>query len=132
MCGPSDIVAGRMRYQRFHPAQFLSKCAHCLSLIVGGLSDTPLCVSACNAVHVCVRTYVRATRYRAWLHAWHMHACVCAFNYVMITCANQIHDVLVYDTLPVGILVTEHFENLENVQYMSLFRWFALSASVIH
>ena len=35
--GPNDIVAGRA--QLFQPAQFLSKCAHCLCLLVGGLPD---------------------------------------------------------------------------------------------
>ena len=33
---------------------------------------------------------------------------VCVF---MIACASQIHDVLVNDMVPVGILVTEHFDN---------------------
>ena len=40
----NDIVAGRVRAQLFQPAQFLSKCAHCLCLLVGGLPDSSLCV----------------------------------------------------------------------------------------
>ena len=57
-------------------------------------------------------------------------ACVCAFNYVMITCAN--HAVLVNNTLPVSILVTEQFDNTaENIHNMSLFCCFALPALVI-
>ena len=60
------------------------------------------------------------------------HACVCAFNYVMITYDSQIHDVLVNDMMSVGILLTEHFNNFENIQNMSLFRYFALPASGIH
>ena len=89
-CGPNDIVVGRMRAQLFQPAQFLSKFAHCLCMLVGGLSDSPLCLcmSCCACMRVCVHTFMR----------------MCAFNYVMITCASQIHDVLVNDTLPVCIL----------------------------
>ena len=40
----NDIVAGRVRAQLFQPAQFLSKFAHCLCLLVGGLHDHSLCV----------------------------------------------------------------------------------------
>ena len=43
--GPNDIVAGRVRVQLFQPAQFLSKCAHCLCLLVGGLPDSSVCVT---------------------------------------------------------------------------------------
>ena len=40
--GPNYIVAGRMRTQLFEPAQFLSKCAHCLCVLV--VPDSPLCL----------------------------------------------------------------------------------------
>ena len=42
--GPNDIVAGRVRAQLFQPTQFVSKCAHRLCLLVGGLPDSSLCV----------------------------------------------------------------------------------------
>ena len=42
--GPNDIVAGRVRAQLFQPVQFLSKFAHCLFLLVGGLPDSSLYV----------------------------------------------------------------------------------------
>ena len=42
--GPNDIVAGRVWAQFFQPAQFLSKFAHCLCLLIGGLPDNSLCV----------------------------------------------------------------------------------------
>ena len=42
--GPIDIVAGRVRAQLFQPAQFLSKFAYCLCLLVVGLPDSSLCV----------------------------------------------------------------------------------------
>ena len=42
--GANDIVAGRVRAQLFQPAQFLSKFAHWLCLLVGGLPDRSLCV----------------------------------------------------------------------------------------
>ena len=59
------------------------------------MRDTVSCVQGCmcasNAVYgVCMR--------------------VCALNYVMITCASQIHDVLVNDMFPVRILVIEHVD----------------------
>ena len=38
------IVAGRVRAQLFQPAQFLSKLAHYLCRLVGGLPDSSLCV----------------------------------------------------------------------------------------
>ena len=59
---PNDTVAGRVRAQLFQPGQFLSKFAHCLCLLVGGLPDSSLCVCVC----VCAR--VRAC----------VRACVCA------------------------------------------------------
>ena len=40
--GANDIVAGRVRAQLFQPAEFLSKFAHCLCLLVGGLHDHSL------------------------------------------------------------------------------------------
>ena len=52
--GPNDIVAGWLRARLFQPAQFLSKCAHCLCLLVGKLPDSvceTLCV-ACTTAHV--------------------------------------------------------------------------------
>ena len=57
ICG-ADIVAGRVLAQLFQLAQFLSKCAHCLCLLVGGLPDSSLCVCVC--VCLCVRACVRA------------------------------------------------------------------------
>ena len=42
--GPNDIVVGRVRAQLFQPAQFVSKFAHCLCLLVGGLPDSYVCV----------------------------------------------------------------------------------------
>ena len=54
--GPNDIVAGRVRAQLFQPAQFLSKFAHCLCLLVGGLPESSLCVRHCvllARLHVC-------------------------------------------------------------------------------
>ena len=78
-------------------------------------------------IYICVQLDV----VHGCLHGAYMHVCV--FNYVMITCDSQIYDVLVYDMLPLGILVTEHFDKtVENIQNMSLFRCFALLASVIH
>ena len=56
----------------------------------------------------------------------------CRRNYVMLTCASQIRDVLVNNMLPVDILVTEHFgKTVEDNENMSLFNCFALSASTI-
>ena len=75
-----------------------------------------VCASACACVRVCVR------------------ACVCArlTNYVMLTCASQIRDVLVNNMLPVDILVTKHFgKTVEGNENMSLFCSSALSTSVI-
>ena len=64
-CGPNDTVAGRVRAQPFQPAQFLSKFAHCLCLLVGGLPDSSfVCVCVCECVRACVRVCG--------------HACVCA------------------------------------------------------
>ena len=65
-----------------------------------GLSDSPLCL----CVHVFIHVYVQLNIdvVRGCMHGACMR--VCALNFVMIICASQIHDVLVSDTLSVGIL----------------------------
>ena len=70
-----------------------------------------LCMHAC--MHACMHVFIYVCVELDIVHSCMHGTCmrVCAFNYVMITCANQINDVLENDTLPVGILVTEHFDN---------------------
>ena len=70
-------------------------------------------------IHVCVQ-----------LDVVHSCMCLCAFNYVTITCTN--HDVLVNNMLPVSILETEQFGNtVEDIHNISLFCCFA-SVSFSH
>ena len=42
ICGPNYIIVGRMPAQLVQPAQFLSKIARCLCLLVGGFPNSPL------------------------------------------------------------------------------------------
>ena len=58
---------------------------------------------ASNALHARVHVFMHVCVQLDVVHG----ACmpVCAFNYVMITRASQIHDTLVNDTLPVGIII---------------------------
>ena len=77
---------------------------------------------ACVCVRACVRACVRV--------------CMYVFIYVMMTCASQIHDASVNDTIPDGILVTEHFDkqitkHSEYVNIVSLFCPASFSRSLI-
>ena len=103
----------------------------CVTLcVVCTIAGVCLILCMCVCMHVFIRVCVQPDIALGCMHGACMRVCAC--NYVMITCASQIQDVLVNDKLPVGILLTEHFDNFENIQNMSLFRDFALPASGIH
>ena len=71
-----------------------------------------LCVHTCikSCMHACMHDFIQVCVQLDVVHGCMHGACmrVCVF---MIACASQIHDVLVNDMVPVGILVTEHFDN---------------------
>ena len=106
-CRPNDKLRGGCGLS-FPAHAFFSKCAHCLCLlVVDNLIALCVCDSVCF-VHGCTCASNTVVHYHVCVRA---HRCragirVPAFIYVIITCASQVHGVLINDMLPVTILVT--------------------------